>query len=230
MATTDSLRPKPRQGHGARPPTSAEISAAEAQAAAETGAELEELIAAEIEAPLGPVAGKLAPLLEHQLRWRLREDVSLRNPRRLAADLGSWSEERLDALLTTMAAGTAETLNDGVLEIERAHRRRLENGLGRFGREATPLVMAMREVPLHPLGVVEPARGGSATTGGLLLRASLPGPIGRRLVRRGAKVRLRSALGRREGRLRRELARLARDAVTGYRRDLQDRLGEELIR
>ncbi len=227
MAATDSLRAQPQREPGSRPPTSAEISAAEAQAAEETGAELDELIATEIDAALGPLAGKLAPLLERQLRWRAREDVTLRSPRRLADDLESWTEERLEALFAATAAGTAEILDEGVLAIERAHRERLEDGLARLGREADPLILAVRDVPPHPLDALEPTRFGSATPGRFLRRVTLPGPLGRRLVRRSATVRLRSALRRRAVRLRAQLASQVRDAVAGYRRELGARLGEE---
>jgi hypothetical protein len=226
MATTDSLRPQPRRGQEARPPTPAEISAVEARAAEQTNAELEELISAEIEGPLGPVAGKLAPLLEHQLRRRAHEDVALRNPRRLAADLESWTEERLRALFAGMASGTMRTLDTSVIEIERAHRERLVDALARSGESARPLIAAVREVPLRPLAALEPVGPSSSRRRPLALRASLPGPLGRRLVRSGAKVRLRSALGRRAARLRTELAGLASDAVAGYLRDLHARLEE----
>jgi hypothetical protein len=226
MATTDSLRPQPRHAQGAGPPTPAEISAAEAQAARDTNAELEELISAEIEAPLGPVAGKLAPLLEHQLRLRAREDVALRSPRELAADLESWSEKRLHALFAGMASGTARSLDAGVLEIERGHRERLEAALVSSGGSARPLIAALREVPLHPLPTFEPACAGSKRTRPPALRASLPGPLGRRLVRTAARARLRSALSRQAARLRAELAGLARDAVAGYRGELRARLEE----
>ncbi len=227
MPATDSSTSRPQRRPAARSPSPAAVFAAEARAAEETVAELDELIATEIEAPLRPVASKLAPLLEHQLRRRAHEDVALRSPRALAADLEGWTEERLRTLFTTMGTGTAATLDDAVLEIERAHRDRLEATLARFGPQATPLVAAAREVPLHPLGALGALDGGPARWSGrgtLALRASLPGPLGRRLVRAGARAHLRSALGRQAARLRAELALHARAAVADYRHELRARL------
>jgi hypothetical protein len=226
MATTDSLRSKPQRRRGARPPTSVDISAAEAQAAEQTNAELAELISAEVEAPLGPVAAKLAPLLEHQLRQRAREDVGLRNPRRLAADLESWTEERLRALFVGMASGTARTLDAGVIGIERAHRERLEAALVGSGESSGPLIAAVREVPLHRLAAFEPPPIGSSRRRRVTLGATLPGLLGRRLVRADAKARLRSALSRDAARVREELACLAREALAGYVREAHDKLEE----
>jgi hypothetical protein len=120
MAATDSLKAEPQSEHGARPPAPAEISASEAQAGEEAETELDELIATEIEQPLGPLA--------------------------------------------------------------------------------------------------------------LALRASVPGPVGRRLVRHGAAVRLRSELRRRAAEVRAGLSRSARDAVDGYRREIHSRLEEEAAR
>jgi len=199
------------------------VAEAEARAATETGSELERLIAEEIEEPLGPVAGKLAPLLEHQLRLRAREDVALRSPRELAADLQGWTEERLRTLFTGMVSGTARVLDTGVIEIERVHRERLEAELVGPGESAGTLIAALREVPLHRLAAFEGAAGASSRRRRSTLGAVLPGPLGRRLVRTAARARLRSALSRDAARVREELARLAREAVGGYLRDLHGR-------
>lgn len=218
MAATDSFDTQLEQG---RDGDAAALLAAESRSATLLDRELEALIAAEVDAPLGPVAGKLAPLLTRQLRQRAREDVGQR-PRELAADLVSWADERLRSLFSAMAVGTEETLAAGIFELERGYEVRIEGSFELEVRAADLLLRRLRGVELRAPVHLEIQRGNAGRMPpSLFLRARLPGPFGRRLVRSAAEARMRAALEQETSRLRADLARHARDAVTEYRAEVR---------
>jgi hypothetical protein len=218
MAATDSFDTQLDRGREAG---AAGMIAAETRSAALLERELEALISAEVEAPLGPVASKLAPLLTRQLRQRAREDVGQRPPA-LAADLVSWTDERLRSLFSAMAAATEEILATGIFELERGYELRIEGSLKLDAGGIDLLLRQLRGIALRAPARLEigPERSRRMPPS-LLLRARLPRPFGPRLVRRGAEARLRKVLKRKAAELRAELARRARDAVAEYRAEVR---------
>ncbi|MFT3862891.1 MAG: hypothetical protein QM729_01365 [Solirubrobacterales bacterium] len=221
MATSNSLDGRFAQGPDRRPRARSDLLTAESAAAEELEAGLEDLIAIEVEELPAPVAPKLAPLLRRQLRRRVRDDAGL-SPSGLAAELDSWIEARMDALLGAMARGTAESIAADAEGLERVYRERIARAARNSdaGREILGLLEGLEPRAPRPSGSLPaiPPIG--------RLRRRVPGPPGRRLVRRAAERRLLKGLEAGAASVRAELATRTRETGAAYRRQVRALLEE----
>jgi hypothetical protein len=197
---------------------------------------LQRLLEQEVEAPLRPLPGKVAPLLAKELRWRAREGAGL-PPRRLARELQGWTEQRLRTLFEAMAAGTEEIVAEGVLDLEHGHAARLERLLADLDPDGTlpadVLRRCLRGVPLRAPSPIGLDLGDTERLSRRLfsdLAIATPGTLGRRLVGRAADARLQAMVADGAARLRQELGRQAAEAVLGYGGEMRAALEEVLAR